>query len=505
MKTKVLALILSGVSFSSYAYSCATIKLSSADPANIVELVSANDARVLDKLKSRRIDKGLRGEYQLPEGTFLLSLAEWDKNYYRDLSPTDYMGRQVYVDSEGKIASVEQNSLSHMLEVNIQNDKVYEFKLSGEGSKRIELVAVSNKACDKDSSFVDGTPKSTSSTPLTLPNSLLSKLRTVMFDIDLYHLSNNLSASNIVQSKTTRITGLAIDKKHSGSGVKVLAVQPNSIGSSLNLQAGDVITKVGAKDTKINSVAELYGYIGELYFGETAEFGINRNGENIKHKVNYEPRVLPEFKYVFDGANKDLVNHNKLPSHLNARLTMVMLEIEQHIENKGMSPNSVIISAPAAYDGSLGMKASVEKVGDHFALVVSYVDPSGLSENIGLEVGDKLVSINGHDFTSQKFTELDEQFRLLNIGAKFNYAVIRNGKKKTLTTTYKPRKFPKFELSLNFEQAEATKDLLVKSSASMKLLKEYDTNKVNVKDLTTLKTEQAMSAQSALDSKASGN
>jgi hypothetical protein len=327
------------------AEECASVSFVSNEIAGkevILELLGSN-GKALPQPK--KYQKTLKGDYEylLAPGTHTLIVNQWNK---RDFSSYNKNLRK------GRTISNPPKPLQSTVTMQILADQHYQVTVSEiELGSVIEVKHQKNKVCE-GKHIAKAKVTSPKLLATELPVSIEKQLTSIMTNITAFHhkTSDNRDDKNVQPRKLNRYFGTVLAKGFSGDGMRVNNVIKNSLADKVNIQTGDVITKLGSEKLNFgsnNPGQVINEYLKARVYGEEIMVEVLRNGKTLELVGNYIPVVVPEVTYsVTTNEESDVINQTFLTEQLTFDFDQLLLAINNHYQNMGQGNKAIIVKRP---------------------------------------------------------------------------------------------------------------------------------------------------------------
>lgn len=214
--------------------------------------------------------------------------------------------------------------------------------------------------------------------------------------------------------------GLDLDVKR---GVLISGVIEGSPAEEAGIEDGDII--VAFSGTEIDSPAELLDLVGAADIGEEVKVKVIREGDDktVRVVIGERPEDFGTFT-IYDDDDDIFLNWKKGD------------DVHWTLKNDILGTVHGWMPGP-----KLGVKAfemdkdlaSYFDTDEDSGVLVLEVEEESLAEEAGILPGDVIQKIDGEEVTS--IDELRESLKEFEEGDEFDIAVLRHGKKKTISAT----------------------------------------------------------------------
>lgn len=243
-------------------------------------------------------------------------------------------------------------------------------------------------------------------------------LQNIFLDVLASMPEHNNTLASISPPGFSTDLGFTIDKaKKVDSGVEILSVTPFSIASKLGLRSGDKIIKIN--DELLEGEAErvkkqIISAISSVT--KTIEVNLVRNGKVLKIIKDSADLFVPRYKYNTKQQSKvSRVNYIPLTDIVRYQLDSIMAAFASKYAVKFPKADEIVIELPQVIENRLGITGIRNNGDEQKVVTVSLVLPDSAAAQLGIQVGDKIVSLNeksiqqtlSHESFVQKLVEID--------------------------------------------------------------------------------------------------
>jgi C-terminal processing protease CtpA/Prc len=387
--------------------------------------------------QERRIVNGTK-TYFLAEGTHDLTVEIWKKKQFKNLYTSTLYSKNYFKSTPHLPVKVSTFNLK------VEKDLAYDldFKINGEIG-----VKYSHSECELKSHILLSADNKLSETVSNkaLPQQLEQRLRVIM---------NKVFASGeplgVIKSRVSDVFGAVTDNNYNeeSGDIRLLSVLPFSLAYNIGLLSGDVI--VGYGDEEYATLAE---FLVAQKNKKNIEVNVLRNGSLIELKTDYQPVVVPQVLYGVNekALEKNYIGEVNLNKELQFEFERLMLEVSNfYLENNYKGKLNLIRhnakNSQFGLIGTLNTRSSSE-----YTIHVDEVFPFSAAKQLGLEVGDHIISVNNESMNSRNITHINRELKKLDAGEEYLVSIEREGKNIVLNGNFKSSEFLPFNLHVDLD------------------------------------------------------
>ncbi len=308
--------------------------------ASVLELAGSNGKAVALTDKKQKVAKKIaNGEYGylVEVGEHTIVLNEWIKDEYIVHNKNISRGRQI---------SNPPQPVQRMFHLNAEAGHYYRIGYSEQDGVYIEKDETQPLTCDI-APLIEANKNKRFVTTESLPAELEQQLMLTMNKV-AHH--QKTVKTNVFPIKENQYFGIVFDtSKGNSNGYAVKMIIPNSIASTLDIKAGDIVTKLGEEKELAgngkNPYRLLNQYVKTIPYSKELSFTLLRNGREKTVTTKHVPVLVPEAFYQLaatDGKN-NVYGQAKLPKQVQFEFDQLLLALAEHYKSTGMALDKVVV------------------------------------------------------------------------------------------------------------------------------------------------------------------